>query len=431
VSDLRAALGCLIAVAAGLTGCVLLDVKSQRQALHRLARIRGEARIEPPSQSPIVVLLTRASDSSAERVIDHYLLEEAGAFVFLVSPGSFQLAAFADSNQNGAYDPGEPALSEQAPFQLGPGETLGQLELVIPRDSRLRDPSAIPAIQSRTPSGQESFSLGRFTVQGDVVALDEPRFGAASGKLGMWRFADFLFEVGPGIYFLEEYDPDRIPVLFVHGIKGYPQEFSTLIQGLDRRRFQAWFYFYPSGIHLDLIANHLTETLVRIRDQTGFDEIALVAHSMGGLVSRAAVLRYSARAARREVRLFVALSSPWGGSEPAEKIDRAPREIMVDSWFDMRPSSDFLKSLFYQPSDPARARALPEHVAFHMLFGFKRRTRSFGPSGDGVLSLASMARSEAVAEARSVLPVDCDHVGILHHPQASSRLAAVLDEVFP
>jgi pimeloyl-ACP methyl ester carboxylesterase len=247
----------------------------------------------------------------------------------------------------------------------------------------------------------------------------------------MWRFADFLFEVGPGIYFLEEYDPDRIPVLFVHGIKGYPQEFSTLIQNLDRRRFQAWFYFYPSGIHLDLIASHLTETLIMTRDRTGFDEVAVVAHSMGGLVSRAAILQYAARTGRRDVRLFVALSSPWGGSEPAERVDRAPRQIMVDSWFDMRPSSDFLKSLFYQPSDPSQARGLPEHVAFHMLFGFKRRARSLGPSGDGVLSLASMARSEAVSEARSILPVDCDHVGILHHPQVSSRMAAILEEAFP
>ena len=302
---------------------------------------------------------------------------------------------------------------------------------MIPRDSRLEQADAIPAISSRTPDDQEDFSLGRFTVQGEVVALDEPRFGAASGKLGMWRFADFLFEVGPGIYFLEEYDPDRIPVLFVHGIKGYPQEFSTLIASLDRERFQPWFYFYPSGVHLDLIASHLSETLLSLRAQTSFDEVAVVAHSMGGLVARAAILRYLGRTGRRDVRLFVALSTPWGGSEAAAGVDRAPRDYMVDAWLDMRPNSEFLKGLFYEASDGGRPRTLPEDVAFHMLFGFARRSRSFGPSGDGVLSLASMARSEAVSEARSILPINCDHVGILHHPQASSRLAAILDEAFP
>ncbi len=438
---LALALACLLATSSGLPGCALLEVKAQRQAFHRLARIRGEVRVEPPAESPIVVVLMRAPGAPAEAdpetgetpgsLVDHYRLERAGVFAFLVSPGSFRIGAFADSNDNRVYDPREPILLEQTPLQLGPGEALDDLSLVIPRDSRLEAPHAIRAIHSRTPDGQEDFSLGRFTVQGEVVALDEPRFGATSGKLGMWRFADFLFGVGPGIYFLEEHDPDRIPVLFVHGIKGYPQEFSTLIAALDRERFQAWFYFYPSGIHLDQIARHLSETLLSLRAQTSFDELAVVAHSMGGLVARAAILQYLGRTGRRDVRVFVALSTPWGGSEAAAGVDRGPRDYMVDAWLDMRPKSDFLKGLFYEPSDGERARTLPEHLAFHMLFGFARRSRSFGPSGDGVLSLASMARSEAVSEARSILPIDADHVGILHHPRASSRLAAILDEAFP
>jgi pimeloyl-ACP methyl ester carboxylesterase len=438
---LRLALTGLLATSLALPGCVLLDVKAQRQAFHRLARIRGEARVEPPSESRIVVVLMRAPGTTAEvdpetgetpgNLIDHYRLEQSGVFAFLVSPGSFRIGAFADSNDNLIHDPDEPILLEQTPFHAGPGEALDDLALVIPRESRLEGPHGIPPMKSRTPTDQEDFSLGRFTVQGEVVALDEPRFGAAAGKLGMWRFADFLFEVGPGIYFLEEHDPDRIPVLFVHGIKGYPQEFSTLIASLDRKRFQPWFYFYPSGAHLDLIASHLSETLISIRAQTSFDEVAVVAHSMGGLVARAAILRYLGRTGRRDVRVFVALSTPWGGSEAVAGVDRAPRDVMVDSWLDMRPKGDFLKGLFYEASDRSRARTLPEPVAFHMLFGFARRTRSFGPSGDGVLSLASMARSEAVSEARSILPINCDHVGILHHPQASSRLAAILDEAFP
>ncbi len=438
---LTPALACLLATLSGLLGCALLDVKAQRQAFHRLARIRGEARVEPPAESPIVVLLMRAPGATAEvdpetgetpgSLIDHYRLEGAGVFAFLVSPGSFRIGAFADSNDNLVYDPGEPILLEQTSLQVGPGEALDDLSLVIPRESHLKGAHALPAIHSRTPGGQQDFSLGRFTVRGEVVALDDPRFGAASGRLGMWRFADFLFEVGPGIYFLEEHDPDRIPVLFVHGISGYPQEFSTLIAALDRERFQAWFYFYPSGFDLDRIANHLTQTLISLRAQTSFDEVAVVAHSMGGLVARAAILQYLGRTGRRDVPVFVALSTPWGGSEAAARVDRAPREYMVDSWLDMRPNSDFLKGLFYEPSNGKDARRLPDQVAFHMLFGFARRTRSFGPSADGVLSLASMARSEAVSEARSILPIDCDHVGILHHAQASSRLAAILDEAFP
>lgn len=99
---LRLALACLLAISAGLPGCALLDVKAQRQAFHRLARIRGEARIEPPAESPIVVVLTRAPGAPGEvdpetgqtlgPIIDHYRLEAAGAFAFLVSPGSFRIS---------------------------------------------------------------------------------------------------------------------------------------------------------------------------------------------------------------------------------------------------------------------------------------------------------------------------------------------------
>jgi pimeloyl-ACP methyl ester carboxylesterase len=437
---LTLALACLLAAWSGLPGCALLEVKAQREAFHRLARIRGEARIEPPAETPIVVVLIRTAGSSdavdpddpetgVEELLDHYRLEQAGVFAFLVSPGSFRIGAFADSNDNLIHDPGEPIRLERTPLQVGAGEALDDVELVIPADSRLEEAHAIPAIQSRTPSGQQDFSLGRFTARGDIVALDDPRFGASSGNLGMWRFADFLYEVGPGIYFLEEHDTDRIPVLFVHGIKGYPQQFSTLVAALDPERFEAWFYFYPSGVHLEQIATHLATTLISLRALTGFDELAVVAHSMGGLVARAGILQYLERTRRDDIRVFVALSTPWGGSEAAARVERGPRQYMVDSWLDMGPNSVFLRSLFYEPS--SGARRLPEDVAFHMLFGFARRSRSFGPSGDGVLSLASMARSEAVSEAKSILPIDSDHVGILHHHAASSRVAAILDEAFP
>jgi pimeloyl-ACP methyl ester carboxylesterase len=424
-----------IALLVAAPGCALLGVRSQQQAIARLARIRGEVHVEPPTESPIVVVLTRASrpggtEEPGAHIVDHYRLAGAGVFTFVVTPGSFRIGAFADPNQNLVYDPGEPVMTEQRSLDVQPGEALDDLTLVVPRESRIEARYDISAIQSRTPSDQQNFSLRRFTVRGEVVSLDDPRFGAAAGKLGMWRFADFLFEVGPGIYFLAAYDPERIPVLFVHGIGGHPQAFAPLIAALDRERFQPWFYFYPSGIHLDELAHHLSDTLASLQTETGFEELAVVAHSMGGLVARASILESFARTGRRDVRAFVALSTPWGGSEGAAMVDRAPRGLVVDSWLDMRPGSAFLTDLFHEPSGAPTARTLPDHVAFHMLFGFARHARSFGPSGDGVLSLASMARSEAVSEARSVLPIDCDHAGILRHPEASSRLTAILDEVF-
>ncbi|HEX5068416.1 MAG TPA: hypothetical protein VFY49_20005 [Myxococcota bacterium] len=413
-------------------GCALLGVRGQREQVAQMGRIRGTVRVEPAEESVLVVVLVRPqADPTAEpQIIDHFVLQRAGTFAFAVAPGTYRLAAFADRKDNLVYDPGEPALVGQASFELAAGQMLDGVELVIPRDASLDQKIDIRALQARTPKDQENFSLGRFTVRGQVVDLADPKFGEPNGLMGMWRFVDFIFEVGPGVYFLEKYDPKKIPVLYVHGISGYPQQFTELIGALDREHFQPWFYFYPSGFHLEGIGNHLAGVIGELQAQLGFDEFAVVAHSMGGLVSRSFILKHYRQTGRDDIPLFVAISSPWGGSEGAENVGRAPNGITVFSWLDMSPSSDFLRGLFHQAPDYQRPRSLPDHTAFHMIFGFNRRSRSWGPSGDRVLSVASMARPEAVAAARSILPLNDTHVGILKDETAIARVNGLLAEVF-
>ncbi|MCL4683963.1 hypothetical protein KJ059_04325 [Myxococcota bacterium] len=423
-----------------LPGCAWLGVRAQREALQRFARVRGEVRVDVPSEQPIIVVLLRRSEPEnaldpetrepTYRIIDHFPLAGAGRFGFAVTPGSFRLAAFVDENRNRSYDPGEPALSPQPPFRLGPGETLDDVELVIPHDAALAEHYDILALEARAPRDPRNFSLGRFSVAGDVVDLADPRLGPASGRLGLWRFVDFLFEVGPGVYFLDEYDADRIPVLFVHGMGGYPQEFANLIAALDRDRFQPWVYFYPSGVRLESIVQHLTDTIAELHLRHGFASMAVVAHSMGGLVSRAFIHQLGTRAANLDVPLFVSLSTPWAGSESAANVERAPESIVVFSWLDMRPGSEFLEQLFYHPGEPARRHALSSPTQFHLLFGFRRDERSFGPSSDGVISVQSQARREAVQEARTVLPLDVDHAGILRSEEAAEALRSLLLQRF-
>ena len=80
-------------------GCALLGVGKQRERAETLGRIRGSVRVEPASDSPIVVVLGRASGGvddinpdtgkRAGYVVDHFRLERAGTFAFLVSAGVF------------------------------------------------------------------------------------------------------------------------------------------------------------------------------------------------------------------------------------------------------------------------------------------------------------------------------------------------------
>ena len=97
----------------------------------------------------------------------------------------------------------------------------------------------------------------------------------------------------------------------------------------------------------------------------------------------------------------------------------------------MNPASDFIRGLFYQPPDYSDPRPLPDNTNFHMMYGHRRDESSFGPSGDGVLSLRSMTRTEAIEAARyRALPLDYDHTEILRSTEALDRLRVILDSEF-
>ncbi len=101
-----------------------------------------------------------------------------------------------------------------------------------------------------------------------------------------------------GLYMLEPYDPNRIPVLMVHGLWSSPLTWMDMFNDLRsfpeiRERYQFWFYLYPSGQPFWRSATQLRADLVAMRDvfdpahrDEPLDHMVLVGHSMGGLVSR-------------------------------------------------------------------------------------------------------------------------------------------------
>jgi pimeloyl-ACP methyl ester carboxylesterase len=101
-----------------------------------------------------------------------------------------------------------------------------------------------------------------------------------------------------GIYMFEPYQPGKIPVLMVHGLLSSPLTWATLFNDLRadpelRKHFQFWFYLYPSGNPYLATAADLRDTLAELRTgldphhaDRALDELVMVGHSMGGLVSR-------------------------------------------------------------------------------------------------------------------------------------------------
>ena len=421
------------------SGCAMmrdvLGVKDQLAQARSLGRIHGQIGVEGGSTGTLVVVIgvPDKNDSGKIKGLDSYVRVRAGSYAFPVNPGRYVVGAYEDRNRNGLLDPMElvKRLSDAREFEVAAGEieTVDIHLTMSDSASDLTESINVFEIIARSLEEQNEFSLWAWSKKGELCSdLGNDAFGPATGRRGLWRFRDFLNEGLAGIYFLEEYDPDRIPVLFVHGIAGYPQEFTTLIDGLDRDRFQPWFYYYPSGYPLDGISNHLSVLLERVQVEHDFEEFAIVAHSMGGLVARGAILKYQEETQQHDIRLLVSISTPWGGDADAGKAEEAKIEL-PPSLSDMNPNGEYLRWIFWEDDERTRPRNLAPETDFHMIFGFgMRRSGTF--ANDGKVRVSSQTRAEARDRALSRWPYDYDHRDILSAPEVVDRLNMILDERF-
>ncbi len=421
------------------SGCTMVEnvlgVKEQLALTRELGRVEGTIDVVGGATGTLVVVIgTRDKDGNGKFIgVDSYVRVRAGSYAFPVSAGRYAVGAYEDRNRNGLLDPGElvKRLTDGVEFDLGEGEVV-TVDIHLTADDvapELTEPINVFEIISRSLEEQNEYSLWAWSKKGALRSdLEHPDFGPEAGNRGLWKFRDFLNDGLAGIYFLEEYDPDRIPVLYVHGIAGYPQEFTTLIDELDRERFQPWFYFYPSGYSLDGISTHLKVLLSRIQVELDFDEVAIVAHSMGGLVARGAILKYQEETHRKDIRLLVTISTPWNGNESAGNATEA-RIDLPPSFADMSPKSEYLRWVFWEDADKIAPHELIDETEFHMIFGFHMRTA--GPvANDGMVSVSSQTRHEAIDRALSRWPYDYDHRDILSAPEVVDRLKWILLDRF-
>ncbi len=107
------------------------------------------------------------------------------------------------------------------------------------------------------------------------------------------------YEESAGLYMVEPYRPEKIPVVFVHGLMSSPETWGQMLNSLKydpeiRKKYQFWFYSYSTGVPVLYSAGNLCRELLKAREEfcttaeaTGnFNRMVLVGHSMGGMIVR-------------------------------------------------------------------------------------------------------------------------------------------------
>src|SRR5881275_1475647 len=115
-----------------------------------------------------------------------------------------------------------------------------------------------------------------------------------TGLLG--GFSATKYPAPTGLYFLQPYDPDRIPLVFVHGLFSTPFDWVKTINGLQadpeiRKHYQFWIFAYPTGNPILYSALRLREELAKA-DQLypNHKPYVVVGHSMGGMLTHMQVV---------------------------------------------------------------------------------------------------------------------------------------------
>ena len=403
----------VLAVALLAWGCGFRTLRKDIEQVAEQAALEGYARVRGAEGSPIVIVVYSVT---TEQIADLFLLPRPGPFFFVLPAGEYQLAAFEDRNRDLSYEPGEEPAVLVTDLVLRAGERRTGLDLTIDPGSTVRVPFAVKAY---SPERREIHQYPALQL-GTIVNIDDPRFSDENGRLGLWNPLQFLFDVGAGVYFLEEYDPHKIPVLFVHGAVGHPGDWKHLVSSLDRSHFQPWLAYYPTAPHLDRLGRGLVRAMAALQVKYGFSRLILVAHSMGGLVTRAA-LNYTIEnpSTGRVVHVpaFVSISSPWNGhSGAAEGVKHAP--VAAPSWEDMAPGSSFLTRL--------SQTSLPPKCEYSLFFSYRGGRTLSGEANDGTVTVSSELAMPIQRQAVRVLGFDESHTSILESREVAEQLNAIL-----
>jgi pimeloyl-ACP methyl ester carboxylesterase len=195
-------------------------------------------------------------------------------------------------------------------------------------------------------------------------------------------------------------------IVFVHGIRGdgitswtnknvYWPELLTHDHSFDGS--DIFVYSYPTGPWATLAIDELADNMRSVLDVNGvskYSKIIFLSHSMGGVLTRAYLLRYRDIADKTAFAYFFA--TPTTGSEAASVLRWALKNPQIEELRSMNPE-DYLANLMRQWLDA--------NFSFPSYCAYERKPT------DGVV-FVDMGSAAALCT-RGLDPIDADHIEIV------------------
>jgi uncharacterized alpha/beta hydrolase family protein len=399
-----------------LCACSLKEIKKQSVEIDNIGEIAGQVIIKENAgdsktrdsktrDSIVVAVITYNNEIST--IVDQRHLNEEGEYQFNLLSGNYMVGAYIDANDNLIRDENEIAAMYRVGTDQFSNVTLGnKQQLTLP-------PIVIDKKTNLKHSGDVNYNIDKIDENmGKIVNLNDDIFTREYSNMGLWRPVDFLTEVGGGLMFLQPFDKNKTPVIFIHGISGSPNEFQYIIQKLDKEKFQPWVFYYPSGVPLDLVSTYMLTAVTALHEKYNFTDIQLISHSMGGLITREFLQKQKAVNSQFNTSLYVTINSPMNGLESAERgVKQSP--IVVASWRDLAANSDYIKLLHQTP--------IPKGTPYHLFFSYLE-----GEDGDGNVPMSSQLSLSLQNEAKRIYATQGSHAGVLQNEHFINRLLKVM-----
>jgi len=415
--NLRRRLLCLVIAGLIVSSCAFKDLKNDLDAATQEYGFFN-SRINAASNSANILVGLFKREQGKLAITNYRTVSPGELFNLLVPKADYTLIAFSDINGDFVYQPGEPAARIDDPFvnwfadmQIQDRLNYDELQtehielssdLVLEQDldftlSSLRD----------GPNASNRFLR--------IVSFDEEIFSTENGKRGLWEPSWFREEIGYGLYVLKEFDPTKKSILLVHGITDTPRVFETLAAALPTE-YQLLLFYYPSGFPLEFTSNLLNEAVEELIRRNQIPQLDIIAHSMGGLVSKG-MLNLADDATRQRLRLFISIASPFGGHASAQ-IGTKWSPIVAPVWWAMVPGSQYLQGI-----DQLDLSDGPKH---HLIFTYSHEADGKSEGDDGVVTVKSQLTESAQRNATAIYGVADSHTGVVNNPCTTALLTAIL-----